>query len=110
MSQPMSHVSPPCLNTPKAIQVLLKLLDEDDINSKAKLSLINKFDEVLGLNLRNFNEERVLIPEEVQKLADKREELRKAKKWAEADILRNRIRELGFILEDAQNKPKLTKM
>ena len=98
------------LNTPKAIQVLLKLLDEEDIDSKAKLELLNKFDEALGLNLSNLKEEKTQIPEEVKALADAREKERKAKNWAESDILRNRIKELGFNLEDSPTGPKLTKI
>jgi cysteinyl-tRNA synthetase len=88
------------LNTPKAIQVFIKALEDFDFDSKKKLKLLEKFDEVLGLGIKEMKDEKIEIPKEIQALIDSREKLRKEKKWAEADILRERIKEKGFSLKD----------
>ena len=39
------------LNTPQAVQVFLEALDDENFNSKKKLSLLEKFDSILGVPL-----------------------------------------------------------
>jgi cysteinyl-tRNA synthetase len=56
-----------------------------------------------------MKEEKIKIPEEVKFLISEREKLRKQKKWAEADILRERIAERGYKVEDRPEGPKLEK-
>lgn len=98
------------LNTPKAIQVFIKVLEDFDFEAKKKLSLLEKFDEILGLGVRDIKEERVKAPADVQKLIDAREEARNKKLWAEADILRERIKERGYSIQDTPEGPKLNKI
>ncbi len=88
------------LNTPKAVQVMQKVLDDFDFDSKKKLALLQKFDEVLGIEIKDMKEEIIKVPSDVQKLINAREKLRKEKKWAEADVFRERIKEKGFLLKD----------
>lgn len=76
------------LNTPGALQIVWKVLEDTDFDSKKKLKLLEKFDTVLGLGIRDFQEIIELGTTEVQNLLEAREILRKEKKWAEADILR----------------------
>jgi len=97
------------LNTPKALQVLQKVLDDFDFDSKKKLSLLEKFDEVLGLGFKEMKEEIISAPNDVQKLIDARERLRKEKKWAESDVIRERIKEKGFLIKDTPQGPKIEK-
>lgn len=52
----------------------------------------------------------VVLPIEVEKLIAEREKLRKAKKWEEADILRQRIREKGYEIEDTPQGTKAIKI
>ncbi len=98
------------LNTPKAIQVLWLVIDDIKFDTKKKLALLYKFDEVLALNIKEMKEEAAQVPEEVQKLIDARERLRKNKLWAEADIIRERIKEHGFSIKDTQEGPKAEKI
>lgn len=88
------------LNIPEALQVFLKTLDDETFDSKKKIALLEHFDTVLGLGITEMQEVLVLVPPEVQHLIVARERLRKAKKWAEADVLRQRILERGFKIED----------
>ncbi len=71
--------------------------------------MLEKFDEVLGLSLKRFKEDKVSIPEEVKRLIEKREKARKQKNWAESDSLRNIIREYGFSVTDTPDGPKINK-
>jgi cysteinyl-tRNA synthetase len=98
------------LNTSKAIQVLWQVIDEIKFDTKKKLSLIYKFDEVLGLGIKDMQEEAIQIPEEVKHLVESREKLRKEKMWAEADVLRERIKEHGFSVKDTSEGPKVEKI
>ena len=95
------------LNIPEALQVFLKTLDDETFDSAKKLKLLEHFDSVLGLDVKEMQEVLVLVPQDVQKLIDEREKLRTAKKWAEADIIRQRILERGFKIEDTLQDPKV---
>ncbi|MFH1290366.1 MAG: cysteine--tRNA ligase [Nanoarchaeota archaeon] len=97
------------LNMPRAMQVVWDMLDDFNFDHKKKLKLLEKFDSVLGLNVKGIKEEKLEIPEEVQELVDEREKLRKAKMWKEADLFRERILEKGFRVVDGKDGPKLEK-
>lgn len=97
------------LNTPKAIQVLHSVLDDFDFDVKKKLKLLEKFDEVLGLGIKGMKETLIIASPEVEKLLKAREEARNNKMWAEADILRERIKEKGYIVKDTPQGPKLSR-
>ena len=94
------------LNTSMALQVLWKLVRDEKASGKIKI--IKKMDEVFGLDL--LKREKLLIPSDVKKLIDEREKYRKNKNWQKADDLRNRIRDLGFKLDDTDEGPKLGKI
>ncbi|MCK5149720.1 cysteine--tRNA ligase [Candidatus Pacearchaeota archaeon] len=86
------------LNTPKALQVLWKLVR--DKKTKGKLKTIKKMDEIFGLDL--LKKEEIKIPEEVSNLVKERENARKRKDWEMADELRNKINKLGYVVNDTK--------
>lgn len=47
------------------------------------------------------------LPEEIKTLLEKREKLREAKKFTEADAIRNKIQELGYTMEDTAGKTRV---
>ena len=49
------------------------------------------------------------VPEEVQKLAFLREEMRDKKNWEEADRLREEIEKMGWLIEDSESSQKLVR-
>jgi len=98
------------INIPAGLQVFLKAIDDFDFDSKKKLVLLEHFDSVLGIGVADMQETAVLLPYEVQHLVDARERLRKNKLWAEADIIRERIKEKGYIVEDKPEGPKIDKI
>ena len=90
------------LNMPKALSVLWEVVRSDKANSE-KLATVLKFNEVLGLSLKDAKSivaKDAEVPEEVKKLFNDREVLRKDKKFAEADKIREKILEMGFKVED----------
>jgi len=92
------------LNTPKAIQVLWKLVRDKD--AKGKIRTIKKMDEVFGLYLVKEEE----IPKDVLELMKKREELRKKGKYKDADKIREELRRIGYILEDTKDGTKIKRI
>ncbi len=96
------------LNTSLAITCLYDVL-KADTNDRTKLFLIEDFDRVLSLDLINeakkYNEKAQSQPEsdedkEIQELVEKRTQARKEKNWAEADRIRDQLKDMGIILED----------
>jgi cysteinyl-tRNA synthetase len=62
------------------------------------LDTINELGRIFGLFQKERKEKE--IPEEVKKLVAAREEARKQKEWKKSDELRDKIKELGYIVRD----------
>lgn len=86
------------MNTPKALALLWEML-KSNIPSIDKYDLAMGFDEILGLNLSEAPEVKA-IPDKIKKLFEKRDELRRVKKFEEADKIRNQIEDAGFEVRD----------
>ncbi len=95
------------LNTPRALAVLWKVVDSEDLRPGEKLSLINEFDRVLGLGLSEIETE--VIPEEVEELAKQRDQARRGKDWKKADELRKLISKKGYEVLDERDGYKIRK-
>jgi len=99
------------LNTSMGITALYDVL-KSDLSGKAKRSLIGEFDEVLSLGLLAAAEKsKNAAPDtesdpEIDALVAARTEARKAKNWAEADRIRDELKERGIILEDTKDGVK----
>ena len=96
------------LNTSLAVTALYDVL-KADINDPTKRALIASFDQVLGLDLlekatalREKNAAPVEGAEEIQALVDARTEAKKAKNWAEADRIRDQLKDMGIELLDSK--------
>jgi cysteinyl-tRNA synthetase len=90
------------LNMPKTLSVLWEAVRSDKSSSE-KAATVYKIDEVLGLSLRNSKsivQKQEKVSEVVQKMLEEREKLRKEKKYAESDKIREKIIEMGFRVED----------
>ena len=83
------------LNMPAALSIVWEMVKSDYPGSAKKQSLL-KMDEVLGLQLTMFKEEKVEVPAGIQELVSKREEYRKTGNFKEADRIRNQIEKKGF--------------
>jgi cysteinyl-tRNA synthetase len=66
------------------------------------------YDKVLGLDLEKVGEKDSL-PDEIQKLVEARKQARADKNWAESDHLRDKIQEMGYVVQDGPNAMKVFK-
>jgi cysteinyl-tRNA synthetase len=87
------------INVPQALAVMWEML-KSNIPSGDKYDLAMSFDEVLGLNLKSQTANIKQIPKEIQILISKREQLRKEKKFEEADEIRDEIEKSGYKVKD----------
>ena len=94
------------LNTPQALAVLWELV-KSDYPTSVKAKSILEMDKILGLKLDEYLGKKIEIPEEVQKLVNKREQARKAGDFKASDKLRHQITKLGFEIEDTSSGPKV---
>jgi cysteinyl-tRNA synthetase len=86
------------INVPQALATVWEML-KSNIPSGDKYDLAMSFDEVLGLNLTKAPAAKE-IPGEIMELMKKREELRREKKFDEADKIRKQIEEAGYEVND----------
>ncbi len=104
------------LNMPEALAVIHafvhdvnKLIDENKLmksDAVAVKKLMLKFDEILGLNLSKKQE---TVPATVKELVKEREAARARKDFAAADSIRNKIRQLGWLVEDTPQGARVKK-
>lgn len=101
------------LNIPKALAVMWEMLKDKTLSDNAKLSTLLKFDEVLGLSIKdgaeNLKKGIGNIPEEVLKLVNERNLARENKNWTEADKIRDKIADLGYEIEDREGKTAISR-
>jgi len=97
------------LNTAKALALLWEVLKEEALSDKDKRSLLLQFDKVLGLNLSKLKKEKTTVPAEIKRLAEQRLQARNSKDWKKADELRNKIKELGYVVGDTKEGYELKK-
>ena len=95
------------LNVPKGLQVLWRMIR--DKKAKGKIKTINKMDEVFGLKLLE-EEPKIEIPEKVKILVEEREKYRSQKNFNKADELRDKIKNLGFKIDDSEKQTKIRKI
>lgn len=92
------------LNTPLALSTLHVMLGDKSVTPATKISLVENFDRILGLNLlRPIKKPE--IPLKIKKLAQNREEARRNKQFIQSDRLRKEIDALGYIVQDTPDGP-----
>jgi len=93
------------LNMPKALAILWEVARHKNLSDSQKRGLILKFDEILGLGLKEIKASP--IPAEVTALVKQRELLRKEKKWQEADKIRQELEKKGWIVKDNNTETEI---
>ncbi|MFO7916100.1 MAG: cysteine--tRNA ligase [Candidatus Krumholzibacteriales bacterium] len=64
------------------------------------LEVMGRFNTILGLFRDGLPAAEAEIPDEVMKLVRERDQARKDRDWEKADRLRDRVQELGYVIED----------
>jgi cysteinyl-tRNA synthetase len=94
------------LDMPKAIQVLWKLVRDEKATGKIKT--IEKMDSVFGLDL--LKKEKIEIPVEIKRLVEGRENARINKDFKKSDEIREKIKSLGYKIDDTKEGVKISKI
>ena len=100
------------LNIPLALSFVWEIAKESN-KSKDYAMLLEKFDNVLGLDLLNsekYNKADIEIPEDVKRLIEERKLARQEKNWAKSDEIREEIKELGYAVKDTANGMEIEKI
>ncbi|MGE5104520.1 MAG: cysteine--tRNA ligase [Betaproteobacteria bacterium] len=87
------------LNMPRALALAWETL-RGDVPGAVKRATLARFDEVFGLGLAAWKPVVEAIPPDVEALARRRADARKAKDYAEADRLRAELHAAGYEMED----------
>lgn len=87
------------LNMPQAMSVIWDLIKYDK-KSPQIANLLLKFDLVLGLNIDK--KEEIKLSQEILNILEERKEARKNKEWNKSDELRDKLKELGYIVKDTK--------
>ena len=91
------------LNTAKALALMWQMLNDKNLSSQEKYSLLINFDKVLGLDLVKIK--KLKIPQKIEELVKKREKSRKNNEWEKADEIRKKLKKEGWKIEDTKNGP-----
>lgn len=94
------------LNLPQVLAVLWEMV-KSDLPDGEKAATLLKIDTVLGLKLEDYIGKPLEVPKEVKKLVEEREEARKNKDFQKSDELRDKVKKLGFEVEDTPLGPKI---
>ena len=92
------------LNTSNMVTLVYDVLKDDNLNDGTKLAIVEKFDEVLGLDLTIVEEKNVDADLEKEILAkiEERKEAKKNKDFATADSIRDELLAKGIKLIDTR--------
>jgi len=89
------------LNMPVAMSVVWDVV-KNSKKSKKLQNLLLKFDEVLGLDLKNYEKQENVLPEEITELVSLRNKARSEKNWSESDRIRDILIEKGYTVKDSK--------
>lgn len=97
------------LDTPKALAKFYEIMNSD-LSLKEKLNTVMVFDSLTGLNLLNYEPADFEVPDEIIMLAEERYNAKLEKQWDIADLLRNKVKELGFEIKDTKDGYEINKI
>ncbi len=93
------------LDMPRVLSILWKLIR--DKKAFGKINTIKEMDKIFGLDL--LKKEKLEISSNIKTLIKEREQARKNKNWQKSDELRDKIKSLGYLIEDTSGGSKIKK-
>lgn len=88
------------LNTPGMWGVVFENFKQLQDNAEDRAAVKTVLTEILGLDLIPLPEKEVEITPEIQQLLNEREKARAERNWAQSDILRDKLKALGYEVQD----------
>jgi cysteinyl-tRNA synthetase len=97
------------LNTSRTIALIWDLIKDDTVTDADKKATVNLLDQVLGLELSQWQPAQAAeVPEEAVALAERRQQARAEKDWATADKMRDELTQLGYTVKDTPDGFEVT--
>ena len=103
-------------NTPQSFAAIFDLIRDlnvalsdnslDESSVASTKNLMREVGQILGI----ISSKQEKVPNEVLELVEKREKLRETKNWEEADKIRERIKDLGYKVDDTVYGPLVVKL
>jgi cysteinyl-tRNA synthetase len=94
------------LNTPRALALIWEL-GKSDLPTSTKKATLLQFDRVLGLRAAEWQPEEAVVPDEIVGLVQQRQQARVAKRWQDADALREKVKAAGYAIDDTPQGPRV---
>ncbi len=88
------------LNTPKALGIIFENLNEIKKNASTRGWVVGMLQSVFGLTLVPLKKQEQHITPEIEDLLREREIARQTSNWSRADALRERLKNLGYLVQD----------
>ena len=101
------------LKAPQALGVLWSMLRDPSLADDQKLAAVLNMDSILGLSLDRVEavqDEGAVADSEALELLARRSEAKKAKDWALADEIRDRLSRMGYKVVDTPSGPQLERL
>ncbi len=101
------------LKAPQALGVLWSMLRDPSLADDQKLAAVLDMDSILGLSLDRVEavqDEVAVADSEALELLARRSEAKKAKDWAQADEIRDRLSRMGYKVVDTPSGPQLERL
>jgi len=96
------------LNTSQGIALMWELVKNSNVSDADKKATVNKFDQVLGLDIANWApKSQAAVPDNVMQLVQQRQQARADKDWAAADKARDELDALGYEVIDTPDGPQV---
>lgn len=86
--------------TPAVLAWVWDVVGHEEMSSATKRATLLVIDEVLGLGMKDWKDEKEEVPAEILDLQRQRDEARVNKDWQASDRLRDEIRGRGWVIED----------
>ena len=90
------------LNMPLAMSIVWEAV-KNTKKSKQIAELLEDFDNVLGIKIKENPKDEEKISEEIQRLVERRQKARQNKNWEESDRIRDEIKDKGYQIKDTNN-------
>ncbi|MDD3304151.1 MAG: cysteine--tRNA ligase [Clostridia bacterium] len=99
------------LNMPVAISIVWELA-KYDVKSNKIFNLIKEFDDILSLDLDREKENNrcEVLSDEVNQILEERKKAREKKDYALSDVLRDKLKEEGYIVKDTKDGQEIEKV
>lgn len=98
------------INIPVALAVVWEIAKEQT-KSNMYYELLMKFDKLLSLDLdKKISDEVIEYSDEIKDILNRRKVARENKNFQESDILRDKLKELGYLVIDSKEGQKLKKV